>query len=202
MKNSNYIINGIVIVAIIVLFILQFTGKRADIKQPETAEANANINGYHLPIAFVRTDSLLPNYKFFTDWNEVNMKNIEDKRLAISQRSDKLQKDIIDFQQKSQMNAFISKDRELQEQNRILSAQKSLEDFIAKVEQDLSLEQSKMQQQLIDTIVTALRQFNIPKKYEFILSNAGTDNILYADDEYDITKEVIEFLNARYVPSK
>jgi outer membrane protein len=44
-----------------------------------------------------------------------------------------------------------------------------------------------------------LKQFNTPKKYEYILSNAGTDNILYADEKYDITTEIIEYLNARYV---
>ena len=59
-----------------------------------------------------------------------------------------------------------------------------------------------MNQQLQDTIVSALKVFNNPQKYQLILSNVGTDNIVYADDSYDITKEIIEFLNARYVPSK
>ena len=31
-----------------------------------------------------------------------------------------------------------------------------------------------------------------------IISNTGFDNLLYADSIYDITKEIVEGLNARY----
>jgi len=202
MKNNNYIINGILIVAIIVLFILQFTGRKADIKQPETAEAITESTNSYLPIAFVQTDSLMPNYIFFNDLSKTLMKNLEDKRLIIKQREERFQKEYLDYQEKAQRNVFISPERQRQEENRLYSLQQELNNLMTQVEQEMSLEQSKMSQQLQDTIVTALKQFNTPKKYEYILSNAGTDNILYAGDEYDITKEVIEFLNARYTQSQ
>jgi len=201
MKNSNYIINGILIVAIIVLFILQFTGKRVSMKHPE-GEIAADTTEFYLPIAYVRTDSLLPKYKFFNDLNQAYLKKIEDKRLIINQRSDKFRKEVLDFQQKVQMNAFISQERQMQEQNRLAGMQQDLENYSAQVDREISLEQAKMNQQLIDTIVAALKLFNTPKKYQLILSNAGTDNILYADDVYDITQDVTDFLNSRYTPIK
>ena len=84
----------------------------------------------------------------------------------------------------------------------MVGQQQDLENYAAQAERELALEQMKMNQQLQDTIVAALKVFNNPQKYQLILSNVGTDNILYADDSYDITKEIIEFLNIRYVPSK
>jgi len=200
MKNSNYIINGILVVAIIVLFILHFTGTGAKVKHPETDEIAADSTEYRLPIAYIRTDSLLASYKYFIDLNEASIKKIEDKKLDINRRMEKFRKEALDFQQKAQMNAFISQERQMQEQNRLAKMQQDLENYAAQVDKELTQEQENMRQQLTDTIVTSLKLFNIPKKYHLILSNAGTDNILYADDLYDITGEIIEFLNDRYVP--
>jgi len=202
MKNSNYIINGILLVAVIVLFILQFSGRKANAKHPEIAELMADSTNFHLPVAYVRTDSLLPNYNFFNDLNEIYIKKMEDRRLVINQRADKLNKDVIDFQQKVQMNAFITQERAAQEQDRLLKQKQDLDNYADQVNKELSLEQAKMLQQVTDTIIAGLKLFNTPQKYQLIFSNAGTDNILYADDSYDITKEVIDFLNARYTPSK
>ena len=202
MKNSNYIINGILAVAVIVLFIMQFTGGKANKKELETVEAGADSVSYHLPIAYIRTDSLLANYKFFIDLNDAGIKKIEDKKLIINKRSEDFKSKVLDFQQKAQMNAFISQERQQQEQNRLAGQQQELEKYIAQVDQEMQLEQAKMNQQLIDTIVASLKIFNTPKKYEMIFSNVGTDNIYYSDDSYDITKEVTDFLNARYVQTK
>ena len=201
MKNSNYIINGILAVAIIILFILYLTGRNTAAKHPETAGFAADTTGFHLPLAYIRTDSLLLSYKFYNDLSEILIKKMESKQLTYKQKEDNFRKQYIDYQQKAQMNAFLSPDRQMQEEKRLLGMQEDLEKFAAQVQQELSIEDANMQRQLHDTITVALREFNIPKKYEIIFSNVGTDNIFYANDIYDITAEVIEFLNDRYTPS-
>ena len=202
MKNSNYIINGILIVAVIVLFILHFTGKKVNVNSPGATALVSDSANFHLPIAYVRTDSLLPKYKYFNELNESLIKKAEDKKLDLNKKADKFSKDVADYQQKSQMNAFISQERQAQEQDRLLRQKQDLDNQAAQADKEMQIEQAKVFQQIQDTIINALKQFNTPKKYEIILSNSGTDNILYADDSYDITKDVLEFLNSRYVPSK
>ena len=202
MKNSNYIINGILLVAVIVLFILQFTGKGADKKRPEISESVVDSIGSRLPLAYIRTDSLLSNYKFYNYLSDAMMKKREDKVVILKRQEDKFQKEYVDFQEKVNKNVFFSQERIQQEQNRIVKMREDLEKSAAAVEQELAIEFGKMQQQLNDTIITTLKLFNTPKKYEMIFSNAGTDNILYAGDYYDITVEFTEFLNSRYVPAK
>jgi outer membrane protein len=205
MKNNNYLISCILIAGVLVLSVVQFTGcvgKNANSKSSDTTGTASDSLGTRLPIAFVHTDSLMVKYKFSIDLNDALMKKIEDRKLRINQQGDKLSKEIADFQQKAQMNAFISQERQMQEQDRLLKQKQDLDNYTAQVQQEISVESAKMSQQVQDTIVAALKIFNSPKKYEFILSNSGTDNILYADDAYDITNAVVEFLNSRYVPSK
>jgi len=203
MKNSNYIINGILIVAVIVLFMLQFKGRKGDAKQFEAAGIVTDSTSSHLPIAYIRTDSLLLKYKFSNDLNNALLKKVEDRRLSINQKADLLNKAVADFQQKAQMNAFISQERQAQEQDKLVKQKQDLDNLASQADKELSTEQVQMIQQVTDTIIAALKVFNTPKKYQLILSNAGTDNILYAaDDSYDITNQVVEFLNARYVPAK
>ena len=111
-------------------------------------------------------------------------------------------RNISDFQRKVQDNAFLSTERAQQEEGRLMKEQEDLQTYAASVERELAFERARMAQQLNDTVSFALEQFNTPKKYELIFSNAGTDVILYADGIYDITVDVVEFLNDRYVPEK
>jgi len=201
MKNSNYIINGVLAVAIIVLFILHFTGKGTFGKSSDAKGIAADSAEVRLPIAYVRSDSLLINCKFFNNLNDAVLKKLEDRRLQYSQKVEQLNKDYIDFQQKAQANLFLTQERQVQEQNRLLSKKQDLDALADQIDKEISAEQRKVSIQVQDTIISTLKQFNNPKKYQLILSNSGTDNILYADEAYDITKEVIDFLNAR-LPSK
>ena len=202
MKNSNYIINGILLVAIIVLFILQFTSNGVNSKGTDISDSIEGSTGNHLPLAYVRTDSLLSNYKFYSDLNDVLLKKRDDKLLVIRRQEDKFQKEYLDIREKMEKNVFYTREREQEAQNRLARMQQDLENLMAQTEREIGMEQANMLNQLADTIKVALKDFNTPKKYEMIFSNVGTDNILYADDSYDITNEVTEFLNARYVPEK
>jgi len=197
MKNSNYIINGVLAFAIVVLFILYFTGKGTFGKSTDAKGIAADSANFSLPIAYVRTDSLLAHCKFFNDLQEALLKKVEDKRLILKQKAEQLNKDVVDFQQKAQINAYLTQERQVQEQNKLLGRKQDLDALADQVDKEMSAEGAKVTIQVQDTIISILKQFNNPKKYQLILSNSGTDNILYADEAYDITKEVTDFLNAR-----
>ena len=202
MKYSNYIINGILGVAVIVLFILHFTCKGSFNKYSDSEEFLRDSINFHLPIAYVKTDSLMAKYQFSIDLNDEIMKKIEDETLNVKRRQDRLMRNVSEFQQKIQNNAFLSTERAQQEEGRLMKEQEDLQTYAASVERELAYERARMAQQLNDTVIAALKVYNTPKKYEVIFSNAGTDVILFADDLYNITDEVIQFLNDRYVPEK
>lgn len=198
-SNYSYVISAVLAVALIVLYILYFTSKPAASGNSKP-EFNLSDSSLTLPVAYVNIDSLLMNYNFAKDLNEALMRKEESSRATLNQRGNQLNTAAQEFQRKLQNNAFLSQERAEQEQQRILKMQQDYEQMGQRLSQDFAIEQQKLNIQLADTIKVRLEEFNSTKNYEIIFSNTGSDNLLYANKKYDITKDVIDFLNSKYGP--
>lgn len=203
MKNNNaYILGAILAVAILILYVLHFTsapGKSGARKGDLITKMNDS--SVTLPVAYVNVDSLLMNYNFAKDLNEALMRTEESSRASLTQKERQLNAAAQEFQRKLQNNAFLSQERAEQEQQRILKMQQEYQQMAERLGQEFALEQQKLNMELSDTVKVRLVEFNKDKGYQIIYSNTGSDNILFADDKYDITKEVTEFLNKKYGPA-
>lgn len=202
MKNINYVINGALAVAVIILFVMQLSEKKESTVAPAyTAEGEAATK--LLPVAYVNVDSLLQNYNYSKDLNERIVKMQEDFRLDMTQRTRSLETELADFQRKYEANAFLTQERAQQESNRLMKKRDELQNYAAKKEQELATKQMELNSQLRDTIVSQLTAFNQSKGYQIIFSNTMGDNILLSNPAYDITAEFLEVLNKNYSsPSK
>ena len=198
MKNLNYIINGVLAVAVIILFIMQFSGKKESTVTRTFVNSDGSSTEASLPVAYVNVDSLLLNYNYAKDLYEVQLKKQENARANIGQQIRELEKDFNDFQRKLENNGFLSRERAEQEQQRLLRKQQELQELDNRMANELMLEEQKLNLQLRDSVVNQLGQFNSERGYEIILSNTGGDNILYASKMYDITEDFIQFLNKNY----
>jgi len=85
-----------------------------------------------------------------------------------------------------------------QEYNRIAKLEQDLQALSNKLQSELMSENEKNSLQLRDSINAFLKEYNKTKGYSMIISNTGFDNLLYADSIYNITKEIVDGLNARY----
>lgn len=198
MKNINYIINGVLAVAVVILFIMQFSGKKeSNVSRTFTTEGDTTTTGT-LPIAYVNVDSLLQNYNYSKDLNEIILKKQENSRANITQKARTLQSEMQDFQRKVENNAFLTRERAEQEQQRLLNKQQELQNLDNQLAQELMQEQQKLNEQLRDTVVAQLKAFNQSKGFQVVFSNTMGDNILFAGDTYDITGELIDYLNKNY----
>ncbi|MBP1613594.1 MAG: hypothetical protein H6Q13_1042 [Bacteroidetes bacterium] len=197
MKRTNHFVSGIVAIAVIVLF-AQCSGK-AENKAPEAS--NGVIGTSNMKIAYVEIDTLLTQYNFWNDLNEAMMKKEENIRATLNQKARELDAEAQDFQRKLQNNAFVSRDRAEQEHARITKKQQDLQELQTRLSNELAAENQKNSLQLRDSINSFLKKYNKTKGYSMIISNTGFDNLLYADSAYNITKEIVEGLNARYTPA-
>lgn len=201
MKHSYfYIINGVLAIGLIALYILFFTSQPSS-DQKMQIRFNPGDSTFILPVAYVNIDSLLTNYNFAKDLNEALMRKEESSRATLNQKETQLNAAAQEFQRKLQNNAFLSQERAEQEQQRILKMQQEYQQTAQNLSREFALEQQKLNLQLADTIKANLVEFNKDKNYEIIFSNTASDNILYADKKYDITREVIRFLNNKYGPA-
>ncbi|NLJ01480.1 MAG: OmpH family outer membrane protein [Bacteroidales bacterium] len=202
MKNStHYIISGVLAVALIILFILHFTSR------PTTGETSRgqlsvllNDSSVTLPVAYVNVDSLLMNYNFAKDLNESLLRKEESTRATLNQRQNQISSAAQEFERKLRNNAFLSQDRAQQEQERILKMDQEYQQLAERLTQDFMLEQEKLNIQMEDTIKARMVEYNRSRNYEIIFSNRTTSTILFANDKYDITNDVVEFLNSKYGP--
>jgi outer membrane protein len=196
MKNTNYIISGILGIAIIILFILQFTCQKNGSKDEVCTETDSVC--VQLPIAYVDLDSLLTNFHFYNNLINNYENKLSERNGQLNAKYQNFQKEMLNYQQKAQNNAFLTRERMEQEEADLMRKRDALEKQAQQAEQELALENKLIQQQLSDTLSIAIKAFNEPQKYQMIFTRMGNSNILYADKTYDITKVVTEFLNNRY----
>lgn len=201
MKNLSLIINAVLAVAIVVLFVLVLSNKSNSATKQSATGKDQVISG-KLPIAYVNIDSLLLHYQFAKDANESLIKKQEDSRATINSKAVQLKGEMDEFQRKLNNNAFLSRDRAEQEQARLQKKQQDLQELDGNLSKQLVQVQQKMSEQLRDTINAFMKEFNKEHKYQLIISNTSSDNVLYAEKGYDITLEVTKALNERYVAKK
>jgi outer membrane protein len=84
------------------------------------------------------------------------------------------------------------------EQTNLYKQDQELQMLEKKLAQELMTEQQKMNTQLRDTVAAFFKVYNADKRFKLILSNADSDNVLFADEALNITNDVIEKLNLRY----
>ncbi len=198
MKKLDYIVNGLTALVFIIMF-AQCTGNAGQQTMNTPAPASG-VSG--LKIAYVEVDTLLAKYNFCIDLNEEMVKKSENVRLTLNQKINDLNRQKQEFQTKYQNNAYLSQERAQQEYERIAKLEQDLQELSNKLQSELLSENEKNSLLLRDSINAFLKEYNEDKAYDFIISNTGFDNLLYANEAYNITQEILTKLNARYSAKK
>lgn len=201
-EKVHYVIEAVLAVAVIILFILQFSDdkKKSVVGDNVSVIEGGSVSEHPMPVAFVDVDSLISNYTYSIDLNEQITKKFENSRASLTEKLRKLQTEAADFQRKAETGAFLSRERMEAEQQRIMKKDQELQELQAQMSQELGEEQLRINEELRNTIVSQLREYNKAKGYHIVYGKTN-DNILYADDAYNITKEVIDYLNRQHASS-
>ncbi len=152
-----------------------------------------------IKIAYVEVDSLLTSYTYWNDLNEAMISKEENIRATINDKAKKLDQAMQLFQHKLKNNAFLTRERAEQENKRLLKQQKDLQQLQQRLQADLIKEQQENNRQLRDSINAFIEEYNKKAGFDFIFTNTGYDNMLYANKAYNITGEIIKGLNERYM---
>ncbi len=199
MKNINSVLTYVAIVAIIVLFILQLKPEaKSTAMAAEKSSVAALPASDRLPVAYVNTDSLLLHYQLAIDLNEELLKQQEEARTNLNEEARVLESKVVEHQRKIQNNGYLNLDRARAEEQRLQDMNNRLTDMGNKLSNEIAEKQMQVSEQLRDSIVNYLEEYNKGKNFELILSNTIGGNVLYAKKVYNITEEVLNDLNKRY----
>ena len=191
---KKYIFSAVAIAAMMV------SCNNAESKMDEQPAADsASASG--LKIDYVEVDSLMTQYDFAKDYSVTLQKKSNNARNTLTQKGNALQAAVNNFQQKLNNNGFTSREQAASQQAAIERQQRDLQELQARLENELATETAKFNEALRDSLQNLLKAYNNDKKYDMILSKAG-DNILMANQKFDITNDVINGLNKRYKPAK
>jgi len=193
MKNST-IVSVILGVAVAILYLLHFTGNRSNLVQKgnENADMTKSIS-----IAYVKMDSVLFTYALAKKLTSDLQLNQESYKKEYSAKRIKFEKELASFQEKVQRGGFLTEERAKLEQERLQGQKQEIDRLDYELTQKLNEMQSQMNQQIIDSISSFLKNYNSSRKYDFILNSAS---MLEGTPKYNITKDVADGLNKRYKP--
>lgn len=198
MKKKNFIVNGLLALAVMTAF-TQCDNNKGTTTNTGNAAPTGGVS--ELKIAYVEIDSLLTQYNFCKDLNEAMMRKQENVNATLNEKMKALDNEVREFERKYNNHVF-TPERAQQEQARLLKMRQDLEAQHQRLMAELQQENDKNSMQLRDSINSFLKEYNKTKGYSLIISNTGADNLLYAVPSLNITKEIIEGLNKRYVPAE
>lgn len=200
MKNAVYIVNGVLVVAVAVLFYLHFSGKKNSTVLGTKRSANNSVSSTGFKIGYFEWDSVQNNFKQFQEiQNEIIQKDESNERQKMQWRS-QYQNKLNGYQQKYQQQAPSQveseaaakdlKNLEIDLTNRMQSLDNELNDF-----------RMRKQNEVKTKIEDFLKEYNKEKGYSFVFAYEPA-LIFYKDTMYNITNDLVKGLNEKYPPAK
>jgi outer membrane protein len=204
MKNINYIINGILAAAVVVLFILQFdgkgTGESSETSDPSGASSEKTENAIQAggaAIAYFDIDSVMANWALYTDVQERLAAKQRQLESDFESKSQSFMKRVEDAQYKIQRQLVTRAEAE-QLQQQLATEEQNLMGLQSNYSTELQEEAVVRNRQMIDNIEKYVEEYNRGKGYHFIFSYSFGGNLMYGDEAYNITQEIIKGINQAY----
>ena len=194
MKNLSIGLNVLLLIAVIVLYILHFSGNGKDTSnQSGTATVNADTK-----IVYINMDTLLNNYTQSRELNEAFLKKLEANRTELNIKVKNFDREAAEFRNKVENNGFMTRERAEQAQMDLMIKQQNLQKLQQEMTENAQREQMEINRKLYDAITNFLTEYNKTKGFQLILSTTLGGNVLFAQEGFDITNDVVNQLNEQY----
>ena len=194
MKNFSIGLNIVLLNAVIVLYVLHFSGKTKNVEEQTGLSAVVP----NAKIVYINMDSLLSNYEQSRELNEAFLKKVENNRTELNMKAKMFEQEVVAFQQKLDNNGFVTRERAEQAQADLMVKRQNLQKLDQELMETTQREQIELNQKLFTEITNFLKEYNKTKGYQLILSTTVGGNVFYAEDGFDITKDVVNQLNQQY----
>ncbi|WP_303031935.1 OmpH family outer membrane protein [uncultured Duncaniella sp.] len=146
-------------------------------------------------IRYIDSDSVLSHYQLAKDVQDATVRAMQRIENARNSKGAEIQKFAASIQQKAQSNGYLTEASYNADMQKLQKMQQDAENYLAGLGRNADNELAQQQMQLSDSIEKFIKEYNATRKYDAILyKNAG----VYFNPDLDITKEVIDGLNARY----
>ncbi len=188
MKNISLILNGILLVAVGVLYFLQFSGKKSGSASSVSAPSD-------LKMAYIKSDSVLKNYDYFKEMKTILEAKSKKLDQDLQNRGQSLQNEIASYQ-RNISNLTIGQAKALEED--LGKKQQNFRLYQQSLEQELANDQNKMNEALYGRITTFLKKYADGSGLQVVFKFDQSSDVLFGGPGIDISQDVIKGLNDDY----
>ncbi len=208
-KNLSLLLNAILIIAIIPLYLLHFSGSEGasgpdsgkkdslSTAADSTASAEDSMSPYdgNLKVAYVNWDTLMNEYDYVEDM----MSELEKEKIRMRKE---MEKKMRNFQQEAQKlkkeSTYMTQDELKKAQKRIQRKQQNLRKEQQGIQSRLTRKRQKMLKKFFDNVNNYLEKYNEENEIDLILRYQRGGDVLFAENGFDITQKVLKGLNQKY----
>lgn len=194
MNSNNFKMKKSIFKTVILLaFILVMASCNNQPSKMDGASSEPEQQG--LRLAFVELDSLTEHYEYAKVMKDSLEKLSANANTVLSNKEKELQRSENSIRTKLQNNGFTS---EQQYNTAVAALEQERNNAVAlasRLNNELAQKQADFLKAMQDSLDNFLAVYNKDKKYDMILNKA---TVLFSDDKFDITQDVINGLNSRY----
>ncbi|MBW8684205.1 OmpH family outer membrane protein [Chitinophaga rhizophila] len=171
----------------------QQSNKQGNSGEAAAAKDGGAVTNSSFIIAYVDIDTVEAHYDYFKE----KKAELEKKQQAIDNELNAnvraLQNEAADFQRRA---SSMTQSEGEATQRALYNKQQQLEGKAQNMRSQYAEQENKFNEDLQKRLNDFLTKFNADKRYAYILSyRTGASNVLYKDEKYNITNEVIKGLN-------
>ena len=203
MKKVNLIIHIVLIIAVAVLFVFQFTSlgeqKVESSKQQEgkeRAEGAISIDG-HMRVAYVNIDTLLSEYQMYQDKRDEFIEQQTSSQAELQSRSQELQQRVEDLRDKLNKGLITRAKAQMMQQD-LGQKEQQLYQLRNQISSELAEKEQVIYRQVLNSVMEYLDEYADNHDYHYILSYSFGGPILYKEEKLNITTDVLKGLNQTY----
>ena len=187
MKSTNWVINGVLAVAIIVLYVLHFSNGTSPSKQAAQSAGGTKV-------AYFEIDSIQNNYTFFKDVkDDLQLKDMENAKQLTALKNAFSAK----YQDLQKNGQYLSQGEVVARQQELQQLEKNYANTEQQLSQALQEESYRKLQEVKKKIEAFILKYNKDKHFAYVFSS-NADLMYYKDTTYDITADIVKGLNAEY----
>lgn len=152
-----------------------------------------------LRIAYINTDTLDAKYLYAIDIVNTLQDEMEKKQRRLERKAEKLQQE---FQMLQQSAPSMTPTQLQAAQQRAMQMEQEIQVMQSDLANEFTAEQTELQVALVNDLDSFLVDYNKTAGFDFIIKKHNTSEVLIANGDYDITADILEKINTRYLAKK
>ena len=199
MKIANIITNAVLGAAVVVLFVLHFTGGEKHEHDAAHAEGEEVTGSTDINIAYFNMDSVMSNWDLYDEYQQDLEKKQTEMETKFAGKTETFYQSVQDAQYKIQ-RGLVTRSEAEQLQQQLATEEQNLMTLQNQYAQQLQEEGMVKNRKMLDMIERYVAELSETSGYSFVYSYTFGGNLIYGAKPYDITSQVVAGLNGQYQP--